>query len=578
MEKAANLNDALCYGYERMAAWADLLDRINVFPVADADTGTNLKISLAPLRWPAKKAEIQARRLLMAATGNSGNIAAAFFCELVKADSIEDLKGLINLGRANAHKAVSDPQPGTMLTVMDILDQCVSNGAWTLPTPDCGAIIGAMEKSVAETPNLLPILKKAGVIDAGALGLFIFLEAYLCALFDPSRELRPVTKIFPDQLVIAADYQDGAQKDDYCVNTLIRTQGSIEEVRRALADNAESVVISGEQDQIKIHMHTHDRDDIRRRLSSLGQVANWSEETMQDRMQPALNPDAVHIMTDAAGSFTVSDAKGLGVTLLNSYLIVDGLAWRETHFNPQDLYKAMREGLKVTTAQASLFERQQTYLSATGIFDKILYLCVGSVYTGNFEVASTWQEKQGLSDRFRVIDTGAASGRLGIVAMDVAQYAQTGATMEQVYQYAMKAISLSQEFVFLDQLKYLAAGGRISKTKGFFGDLMRMKPVISPRPEGAEKVGMVRNQAGQLAFAFERLEAGLTQHESATILIEYSDNQTWVEQTAADKIHQRFPNAELILRPLSLTSGAHMGPGTWGVAFLPSISVSEKTR
>ena len=71
--------EAYIAGYERMAAWCDLLDEINVFPVADADTGRNLRISLNPLKQIDVPAEEMARRLLRAATGNSGNIAAAFF-------------------------------------------------------------------------------------------------------------------------------------------------------------------------------------------------------------------------------------------------------------------------------------------------------------------------------------------------------------------------------------------------------------------------------------------------------------------------------------------------------------------
>jgi DegV family protein with EDD domain len=489
----------------------------------------------------------------------------------VKADTIADLKQRIHQGSTNARKAVIEPQPGTMLDVLDMLAQSVHNGAWTQMTPDCAAIIARLEKSVADTPNLLPVLREAGVIDAGALAIFIFLEAFFSALFEPSRAMRPVTEIFPGRLVIAADWQGHAGTNDYCVNTLVRTAGTVDDVRRALGDRAESLVISTDKDHVKVHMHTRDREDIRHRLSFIGQVTVWSEETMHARPELRPEADGVHIMTDAAGSLTLEDARTLGVTLLNSYLIVDGRAWPETHFDPQALYGAMRSELKVTTAQASLFERQQTYLSATRVFDRILYLCVGSVYTGNFEVATAWRDQEDVADRFEIIDTGTASGRLGIVAMAVARYARTtGASMTRVRRYAQAALDRSREFVFLDQLKYLAAGGRISKTKGFFGDLMHMKPVVSPNAEGAVKVGVVRNRPAQLTYALDRLRAGLTKDAAAMILVEYSDNQNWVEHTAAEQIRSHFSNAELIVRPLSLTSGAHMGPGTWAVAFLPS--------
>lgn len=129
----------------------------------------------------------------------------------------------------------------------------------------------------------------------------------------------------------------------------------------------------------------------------------------------------------------------------------------------------------------------------------------------------------------------------------------------------------SDELVFLDQLKYLAAGGRISKTKGFFGDLLHKKPIITPTDHGAAKVGIVRNRQEQLAFAMDRLISRFSSQDAPEILLQYSDNRDWVEQEAAGRIRAGFPAATITLRALSLTSGAHMGPGTWGVAFLPDF-------
>ena len=86
-----DLRTAFIRGYERLVSWADLLDQINVFPVADADTGCNLKISLAPLRRLDGNSASVIRQLLTSATGNSGNIAVAFFSEFLLVDTWEDL-------------------------------------------------------------------------------------------------------------------------------------------------------------------------------------------------------------------------------------------------------------------------------------------------------------------------------------------------------------------------------------------------------------------------------------------------------------------------------------------------------
>jgi DegV family protein with EDD domain len=140
---------------------------------------------------------------------------------------------------------------------------------------------------------------------------------------------------------------------------------------------------------------------------------------------------------------------------------------------------------------------------------------------------------------------------------------------EKTYEFAQKAVKSCEEYVFLDKLQYLAAGGRLSKTSAFFGDMLKMKPVISPQPEGAKKVGVVRNQEEQVKMALEKLGATLKKDSRALIMLEYSDNQDWVEGTLKPILTERYPLAEILLQPISLTSGAHFGPGTWAVAFLP---------
>ena len=136
--------------------------------------------------------------------------------------------------------------------------------------------------------------------------------------------------------------------------------------------------------------------------------------------------------------------------------------------------------------------------------------------------------------------------------------------------FARDAIQQVQEYIFLDKLQFLAAGGRMSKTGAFFGDVLNIKPIISPFPDGARKMGVVRSLQDQVKFAFRSLEKELPKDRKATLLLEYSDNRDWLEKEIKPEIERRFPLAEVILQLLSLTSAAHMGPGSWGIAFLPS--------
>lgn len=563
--------NAFITGYERMAAWSDLLDQINVFPIPDADTGRNLKISLAALHRLGECPDHASHQILRAATGNSGNIAAAFIYELLKVKQSAELADAFQQGARMAKKVVAEPRRGTMLTVFEVL----ARAAPSIDKPDSvlevEAAIELLAKCVADTSHTLPELRQAGVVDSGALGMFIFLEAFLDSLVGRANHNRPVTDRFPGKLKIANDWQPQCQVEQYCVSAVIRPDQAVEQCR--LADVGKSLVVNEIEGILKVHSHTNDCEALRSSLGRVGRVLEWSEEKIASSVQQGTGPAAppVHIMTDAAGSVTLDDARKLRMTLMESYLVVGDQSYPETLYPPAALYSAMGAGQRVSTAQASVYQRQQSYLSAASRYERVIYLCVGSVYTGNFETARSWQASSELGRRFTIIDTGAASGRLGIAALAIACYARQSQEPEAVMRFAREAVTQSRELVFLDQLKYLAAGGRISKTSSFFGDLLHVKPIVTPLAAGVTKLGVAHTRRGQLDFALNQLASLFDQGEAPLMLLQYSDNLDWVEKVAAGEVRSLFPAAKILFRPLSLTSGAHMGPGAWALAFLPGV-------
>jgi hypothetical protein len=138
-----------------------------------------------------------------------------------------------------------------------------------------------------------------------------------------------------------------------------------------------------------------------------------------------------------------------------------------------------------------------------------------------------------------------------------------------VVAFARAAIRHVEEYIFLDRLQFVAAGGRMSKTGAFFGDLLRIKPIVSPYPDGVRKMGVARSTKEQVKFAFRKLEQGLRRDRGATLLLEYTDNREWLEKEIKPEIERRFPRVRVIMQVMSMTSAVHMGPGTWAVAFLP---------
>ncbi|MFW5936559.1 MAG: DegV family protein [Desulfosalsimonas sp.] len=571
MNQNRSAAEAFITGYERLGAWSGVLDEINVFPVADGDTGRNLMISLAPLRGIRDRDPAETRRrLLFAARGNSGNIAARFVVELLGAESIHQLPGAARTGSKNARSAVHDPRPGTMLTVLDRFADALAdpeNREDSENFPE--SVLDHIQTAVHESPEMLPELKEAGVVDAGALGMFLFLEGFLNCFYGRADTFRPVLDIFGDSLKIRADFDQSANKG-YCVDFVVRMDENAGRPEDRIADTDDSALVYTYQDYAKVHLHTNDAAGLKQRVKDMGHIVEWSQDdlarqTADFRIPAARGP--VHIATDAAGSLTREQARRLGITLLESYVTLGETCAPETCMDPETLYHAMRDRVPASTSQASVFERHQHYEQLLARHQSVLYLCVGSVYTGNYRVATQWKAQHDPENRLTVIDTGAASGRLAAAVIATARNAARAETADQVIAFAQAAAEKSGEYIFLDELKYLAAGGRMSKTGAFFGDMMHVKPVITPTPNGAEKVGIVRNTRAQIRFALERLSRDLRDEPESLVLLEYTDNRKWVEDRAMTEIRRVFPKAEIWVQPLSLTSGVHIGPGAWAVAY-----------
>ncbi len=421
------LRKALDAGYERIVAWADILDRINVYPVPDGDTGRNLVITLGALRNRPLDPEAFNQEILFSARGNSGNIAARFLAGFLDSKDLAALPESAEAGRDLAYRAVSDPQPGTMLSLYDALVTSLKKtppegtGQWA------DAVVRDLAEAVKMTTEQLPQLREAGVVDAGALGMLVFLDPLLNVL--AGRQVR--YSFFMDDLKETLGLSKTRQNrgyQGYCLDVVLKVEEEeTERMKQILKAEESQVAISGEG-CLKVHLHTTDKDKARQGLASLGAILNWVEDDLAEqtsRFSQSKKNQIIHIMTDAAGSMTRDQAQALGITLLNSYITVENLCLPETYIDPASLFTAMKAGAKVSTSQASTTERHETYNNIISLYDRVLYLCVGSFYTGNYQAVRQWKAGQDPENRMIIMDTGVASGKLGLISRAAAELALT---------------------------------------------------------------------------------------------------------------------------------------------------------
>ena len=565
------LVSALAAGYEKIVAWADILDRINVYPVPDGDTGRNLVMTLSALRNPWQDEEALGREILLTARGNSGNIAARFLSGFLGCEDLFSLPASVQSGRDLAYKAVPDPQPGTMLSFFDALVESLrrnppgQTGAWV------DGVITDLQASVKATTQQLKELKEAGVVDSGALGMLVFFDPLLKILAGREARGSGFTEELKSFFTLSGAWKE-QKPHGYCLDVVLKVEQEEEDVVRHLMAVGESAVAMPGRNCLKLHLHTLDREKVKQRLAAHGSILTWAEDDLAEQSAhfgKLEKQSVLHVMTDAAGAMTRETARAFGITLLNSYVTIGNHCLPESYLNPSHLYEAMKAEVTVSTSQASIAERHECYNKVLNLHGRVLYLCVGSFFTGNYRTVMGWKAEHDREDRMIVMDTGVASGKLGLAARATAEFSLSAGDPSAVVAFARAAIRHVEEYIFLDRLQFVAAGGRMSKTGAFFGDLLRIKPIVSPYPDGVRKMGVARSTKEQVKFAFRKLEQGLRRDRGATLLLEYTDNREWLEEEIKPEIERRFPRVRVIMQVMSMTSAVHMGPGTWAVAFLP---------
>jgi DegV family protein with EDD domain len=568
-----NLRKALAEGCAAVVAWAEVLDRINVFPVPDGDTGRNLVLSLAPFRDVAASDSTISERLLLSARGNSGNIACAFLRRVLDGAAEESLATRCVAGAATARKAVAVPQPGTMLTVLDALAE-VARGEPT--AKDVPGLLSRLAVVVQETMATQESLRKAAVVDSGALGMLVFLDSALRAYHGLSETGESLAASFRSLARFDRSQVEGCDEHGFCIDVVLRLPAGAPPPDARLDRIGSEVVALREGPLWKIHLHASDAQVARKALGELGEVVAWSWDDLHAQIaaSPLVAAESdVHIVTDGAASLSRRAAEELGVTLLDSHIDLGERSLPESRLDPDDVYRAMRRGVRVSTAQASTHERHMHYERLAAQWKEVLYLCVGSVYTGNHGVATAWRASHPSGARLTVVDSGAASGRLAVVVRAAAIAARGGSGIAELTAFARSALERAEEYIFLECLEYLARGGRLSKAGAWFGDALGLAPVVSPFPDGARKVALLRKPEDRIKYACRRVKrAFATGSGRGYILAEYTDNRAWVESTLLPRLRECAPQAEIAAGPLSLTTGAHTGPGTWAVAMLVDVS------
>ncbi len=307
MINGIQLRDAFISGANNISNYRQQVDALNVFPVPDGDTGTNMSMTInaakrellnmkddITVETVSKKA---ASALLRGARGNSGVILSLLFrgfskgLEGKETANAADIANALDLGVAAAYKAVMKPTEGTILTVARLAaekaKELAPNG---LSIADMwNEILIAAKDALAQTPELLPVLKKAGVVDAGGQG-FVTIWEGMKAVIDGGSVIpaEDEAQKVPEKRAqgIAAEFDEGEITFTYCTEFIVNKEDPNADprgLRAYLESIGDCVVVVDDEEIIKCHVHTNDPGNAIQAALKLGYLTNMKIDNMREQ-------------------------------------------------------------------------------------------------------------------------------------------------------------------------------------------------------------------------------------------------------------------------------------------------------
>ena len=586
------LSRAVIAGAHFVAERAEALNKINVFPVADGDTGTNVASTLQKIaagiarlrqRHLGRMSKALADQAVGGARGNSGAILAQFFCGFSEGlpdaprATTEAFGAAVVKAAESAYSAIARPVEGTILTVIREWARHVAERAGEIP--DFGVLLPeslkAAKTSLENTPKQMKALQKAGVVDAGAQG-FVYLLEGIVKYFRESARSAPVPTAPEDIQAAIFDKTPESILFRYCTEALLEGDAiDRTDLRREVALLGDSIVIAGGASRLRLHVHTNEPERLFEVAARYADVAQTKVEDMRAQHESRFDKNRatrVGIVTDSTCDLppTMLEDFGIGVVPVRVNFGSENYLDKVT-ITPSEFYGRFAvTDVAPKTSQPPPADFTQVYENVATHAGAIVSVHLGARLSGTYQAAVVGARPVKNTEIVHV-DSGSASVGLGLVVRAAAEAARRGKTAAEVAAAARETAARIRVFVAVPTLKHLIRGGRVSATRGFLAKLLGLLPILTITTEGkVEAAGKARGYTAsrrklmRLLFA----EAGERVSASRRFGVAHCDAEDAAEELARE-IRARYPESDVMIVECGPALGAHGGPGALAVAVLP---------
>ena len=500
------LRRALIAGARRVIADRDVLNRINVFPVADGDTGSNLAFTLGCVLTGALSRRTAGAGELMrqvgedaidGARGNSGAILAQFFTGV--AERLGDrvaidpgvLADAVRAGSDSARQALSEPREGTILSVISAFADKLDRGPgvrdvrrWFAPA------LAQARRALADTPRQLAVLQRAGVVDAGAQGFVDLLEGIDEYMGNGRIDARAAVEEQLADLEAAEVHEEILDADPehrWCSECLLLGGGLDRAGLRAAVGElgASCVVIAGSQSRVRLHAHVADPQALFNLAARFGRVESTKADDMRAQARTAAGAGSVAIITDSSADLPEALVESLNIHVVPLRLNFGDQDYLDKiSLTPQEFYRKLREEVVLPrTSQPSPgdFRRQFEFLLSH--HPSLVYLGVSRAVSGTIQSAET-AALRGHPERTHVFDSANAAGGLALLAIAAAEAAQRGMAAAAILAMLESLRAQTLTWAMTRDLTMAVRGGRLPAWGKLLVQGLGLTPVAKVTPQG----------------------------------------------------------------------------------------------
>ncbi|MGD0273125.1 MAG: DegV family protein [Gaiellaceae bacterium] len=491
-------------GLLRVRAAQERLNHINVYPVADGDTGTNITATLSHALESAEVSESAGETLvsvadgaLMGARGNSGIIFAQFFNglseSLAHAREIEMeafVRGVEN-ARSRAYEAISNPQEGTILSVIHAWAEALRREVASAPsiTELFSRTMPPVRHALERTSEQLAVLKAAGVVDAGASGFVEFIagvERFIKRGMPAGARLGARKKKAREEI---SDVHGGERPVfRYCTEAMVVGETiDREALRGALEPLGDSLIVAGNDERARVHIHTDEPAQAFASIGAHGQVIQPKVDDMR------LQYEVVHerkypiaLVTDSVCDLPQELIDLYQIHVVPLHILFGKSEYLDKLTIDPELFFSLAKHAEIfpTSSQPAvgLFTRLYSFLSSH--YESVIAVHIAGKLSGTYSTSARAAESLEDGKKITVVDSRHIAGSEGLIVLRVAEAIAAGRSHDEIVAEIDGWSKKAELLVGVHTLEFLIRGGRVTPLEGMLARALNLKPIISVDEEG----------------------------------------------------------------------------------------------